>query len=187
MNTEEFYQKLKYLNLSINKFSKKYNMDIDSINQWNNTTNSIPLHIDTLLISYEYTQKFQKLQREFIEISNKKNWKFEPHHQAMYDFVVDTKRYTEFKINDYDIIVRVGNKNFGFKHLILRHYGNSSDGEIKALDILKIGNIIKQDIRIPAKGTKKIVFIQNKNNTKYTIVLKKEKSGKLLFNFFSDK
>jgi len=148
---------------------------------------NIPLHIDKLLLSYEYTQKFQKLQREFIEISNNKNWKFEPHHQAMYDFVTNTEKYTEFKINDYEIIVKIGNKDFGFMHFILRHYGNGSDGEIKALDILKIGNIIKQDITIPAKGFKKIVFIQNKNNTKYTIVLKKEKSGKLLFNFFSDK
>jgi len=72
-------------------------------------------------------------------------------------------------------------------HLILRHYGNGSDGEIKALDILKIGNIIKQDLTIPTKSDDKIVFIQNKNNTKYTVILTKVKSGKLLFNFFSDK
>ena len=105
----------------------------------------------------------------------------------MYNFVIHEKRYAEFTINDYDIVVRLGNKDFGFKHLILRHYGNGSDGEIKALDILKIGNIIKQDLTIPAKGKNKIVFIQNKNNTKYTVILKKGKSGKLLFNFFSDK
>ena len=187
MNKEEFYNKLEYLNLSVNKFSKKYKIDIDIINKWDNTTHPIPVHISILLISYEYTQKFQKLQREFLEISNNKNWKFQAHHQAMYDFVMNTKKYTEFKINDYDIILRVGNKDFGFMHLILRHYGNNSNGEIKALDILKIGNIIKQDVNIPTKVNGRVVFIQNKNNTKYTVILKKEKSGKLLFNFFSDK
>jgi hypothetical protein len=186
LKTEEFYSKLKYLELSIIDFSKKYTIDTDDIRQWNDETNPIPSNIESLLLSCEYIQKFEKLQREFLEIKKTAKW-FESHHQAMYDFVVKTQKYTEFKINDYNIIVRIGNENFGFKHLILRHYGMGSDGEITALDILKVGNVIKQDISIPAKGKNKLAFIQTKNNTKYMVILRKEKSGKLLFNFFSNK
>ena len=182
MNKIEFEQKLIELNLTIKKLSVHIKEDDKTIKSWK----TIPTHIVNFLYSYEYKIKFQKLQREFLSIKQANKWKFELHHQAIYDFVVHEKRYVEFCINDYDIIIRKGNKDFGFMHFILRHFGNDSDGEIKALDILKLGNVIKQDITIPAKSRNRIVFIQNKNNIKYTVILKKEKSGKLLFNFFSD-
>ena len=84
--------------------------------------------------------------------------------------VDDQLKDFEYKVKDYDIILRKGNKNIGFQHLILRHYGVGSDGEVKALDILKIGNVIKQDTTIPAKGSKKIAFIQNKNGKIYKVI-----------------
>lgn len=183
MNKQEFLDKLIQLNFTIDNFSKQVNVNIEDIHSWD----EIPTNIINFLYSYEYKIKFQQLQREFLEIKQANKWKFEAHHQAIYDFVIYEKNYIEFKVNDYDIIMRKGSKDFGFKHFILRHFGLGADGEIKSLDILKIGNVIKQDITIPAKGKNKVVFIQNKNNTKYTLILKKEKSGKLLFNFFSDK
>jgi|GEM_PF-4220083 len=186
-NKAEFENELLRLNLSLNIFSKLTSIELSDISEWNDTDNLIPNHIDDWLKNYEYKEKLKLLQKEFIEINKTKKWKFENHQQAIFDFVMQKKSFTEFKVNDYDIIIKKGNKNFGFQHLILRHYGIGSDGEIKALDILKIGNVIKQDTTIPAKGSKKIVFIQNKNGIKYTVILLKESKGKMIFNFFSGK
>jgi hypothetical protein len=187
LKTEEFENKLTQLNLSIDQLSRRINYSSDVINTWNDNLNPIPNSVINFLISYEYQIKFQQLQREFLAIKRANKWKFETYHQAMYDFVMKEQKHTEFKVKDYTIIIRIGNKDFGFKHLLLRHFGNGVTGSITALDILKIGNVIKNDVTLPAKDNKRIVFIQNKNNTKYTAVLQKEKSGKLLFSFFSDK
>ena len=181
----EFENELDRLNLSLDDFSKKANIEISEINLWNDNKNLPPESIDNWLKNYEYQQKIKILQKEFIQINKNKKWKFEPHHQAVYDFVIHSKKYIEFTIKDYNIILRKGNKNFGFQHLILRHYGNDADGKVKAIDILKIGNVIKHDTQIPAKDSKKIAFIQNKNGIKYTVILKKDSKGKIVFNFFS--
>lgn len=135
-----------------------------------------------------YDIKFQQLQKEFKEINTKRanKWQFKPHQKAIYDFVMKSQRYTTFSIDGVDIILRVGNDDFGFKHFLLKHYGSNSVGEIKALDILNIGNIIKNNITVPANDGK-IKFIQIKNDLKYSVVLKKEKDGRLVVSFFSSK
>ncbi len=88
----------------------------------------------------EYYIRLQKLQKDFKEIKIKKanKWEFKPHQQAMYDFVMQSKRSTTFTINEYTITVNVGNENFGFMHIILRHFCDGCDGEITAKDILNI-------------------------------------------------
>lgn len=132
-----------------------------------------------------YTHKLQLLQREFIHIKKNAKWKFEPHQQAVYEFVVQGKKEVRFEIKGDVIVLRKGNEDFGFMHLMLRHYGDECEGGITALDILKMGNVIKSGIEIPAKKNR-IKYIQNKNNEKYTIILSK-KGGYLIFTFFSSK
>lgn len=90
-----------------------------------------------------------------------------------------------FEIKGDIILLRKGNENFGFKHLLLKHYGIGCEGEVCALDILKIGNVIKSGIEIPAKKNR-IKYIQNKNNEKYTVILTK-RSDYLIFTFYSSK
>ena len=132
-----------------------------------------------------YFQRLQKLQKEFIEIKKSNKWKFDSHHQAIYDFVIHSKTTTTFTIDDYHITLNRGDEYFGFKHILLRHYCDDCDGKIKALDILKIGNVIKNGITVPAKKKGRINFIQTKNNEKYTLVLQKKEHDKLIFTFFS--
>ena len=133
-----------------------------------------------------YTERLQKLQREFkaIKIRQANKWQFQSHEQAMYDFVMQTQKSTTFSINDYTATMKVGNKDFGFMHILLRHYCN---GEITANDILKIGNVIKNDISIPTDKNNRIKFIQNKGNDKYTVILIEKKPNDLIFTFFSSK
>ena len=133
-----------------------------------------------------YFQRLQQLQEEFKTIKAKlpSNRNLKPHQQAVYDFVVHSKKSVEFEINGYIIVLFVGNGGIGFKHILLRHYCSGCDGEVTAKDILNIGNVIKNDIEIPAKkGRTK--FIQNKGDKKYTVILKKKEANKLIFNFFS--
>ena len=132
-----------------------------------------------------YREKFQKLQQEFLEIKISAKWKFEHHHQVIYDFIMKTQKSATFTINDYTITIKIGNKDFGFKHFLLKHYGTGCVGEIKAIDILKIGNVIKNDIILPSNESNKIKFIQTKNNEKYTVILRKNKPHDLVLSFFS--
>jgi hypothetical protein len=134
-----------------------------------------------------YQQKLQQLQTEFIDIKRTARWKFEPHHQSIFDFVIKQQQCTTFKILDYIIIVRIGDEDHGFKHLLLRHYGIDCVGQITALDILKIGNVIKCNIQVPSKKKNRKKFIQNKNNEKYTVILEEENPNHLIFSFFSSK
>ena len=184
LNKQEFSDKLLELNLTIDSFSKQANTSIEDINKWNK---EIPINTVKWLLDYEYKQKIKLLQKEFIEIKKSSSKWFKNYHHAIFDFVMSKEKYTEFTVEDYNIIIRVGNEHFGFKHLVLKHYGKNSIGEITALDILKIGNIIKYDVTVPTENEDRIVFMQSKNNIKYKVVLNKEKNGKLLFSFFSDK
>ena len=136
----------------------------------------------------EYDLKLQQIQKEFIEINTKRanKWQFTPDQKAIYDFVIKSQRYTTFNTAGYDIILKVGNEDFGFKHFLLKHYGTGCVGEIKANDILKLGNVIKHNISVPAKEDK-IKFIQTKGDLKYSVVLKPQKDGKLVVSFFSSK
>jgi len=133
-----------------------------------------------------YLKRFQNLQNEFKAIKSKlpSGRTFKSHQQAVYDFVMQSKKSIEFEINDYIIVLFVGNDGIGFRHILLRHYCSGCNGEITARDILNIGNVIKNDIELEAhKG--RIRFIQSKNGKKYTVILKKKSENKLIFNFFS--
>jgi len=135
-----------------------------------------------------YFERLQKLQKDFKDIKIKKanKWKFKPHQQAMYDFVMQSKRSATFTINEYIITINVGNENFGFMHIILRHFCDGCDGEITAKDILNIGYVIKNNINIPSKKKGRVNFIQTKENgEKYTVVLTKQNPNDLIFTFFS--
>lgn len=135
-----------------------------------------------------YDTKLQQLQKEFKDINTKRanKWQFTPDQQAIYDFVMKSQKQTTFNVAGYDIVIKVGNEDFGFKHFLLKHYGTGCVGEIKANDILKLGNVIKNNIRVPAKEDK-IKFIQTKGDLKYSVVLKPQKDGKLVVSFFSSK
>lgn len=136
-----------------------------------------------------YTQRLQKLQKEFLEINKKRanKWQLSHHQQIMYDFVMQQKKSSTMTINDQDIKIHKGDENFGFKHILLRHYCDDCPGKITARDILNIGNVIKQNIIVPSKKEDRINYIQNKNEEKYTVVLTKKKNGDLIFTFFSSK
>jgi len=133
-----------------------------------------------------YFQRLQKLQKEFKGIKSRlgSNRSFKPHQKAVYDFVMQSKKEIEFKINDYTVVLFKGNDGIGFKHILLRHYCSGCDGEITARDILNIGNVIKNDIILETYNNR-IKFIQYKNDKKYTVIAKRKDGNKLVFNFFS--
>ena len=74
----------------------------------------------------DYELKLQQLQKEFKEINTKKanRWDFTPDQKAIYDFVMKSQKYTTFNIAGYDIILRVGNKDFGFKQFFTQALWN---------------------------------------------------------------
>lgn len=137
----------------------------------------------------EYYKRLQQLQNDFkaIKIKKANKWEFKPHQQAIYDFVMQSKRSAIFTIDDYTITIKVGNENFGFMHILLRHFCVGCDGEITAKDILNIGYVIKNKIIVPSKRKGRINFIQTKDNERYTVVLTEQNPNDLIFTFFSSK
>ncbi len=135
-----------------------------------------------------YAEKLQELQKEFKEIKSRLGSKRElkPHQQAVYDFVMQSKKSVEFEVAGYYVVLFKGHKGIGFKHILLKHYGAGCTGEITARDILNIGNVIKNDITLEGYKSR-ISFIQTKNDKKYTVIAKKKENNKLILNFFSSK
>jgi len=157
-------------------------------NTISNIQGIVPKDIKELVFKHLYPHKLKKLQKEFVDIKKTKKWQFDSSQSAIFNFVVNTEKSTTFTVEGYTITLAVGTNDFGFKHFILKHYGSGCNGEVKAIDILKIGNIIKNDIVTEASDDTKIKFTQNKgDNVLYTLIVKKKKHNELIVSFFSSK
>lgn len=70
--------------------------------------------------------------------------KLKPDEQALYDFAVSQKNFVEFIKDGVRSILNKGDDKSGFKHIILRHYGEGADGELSHWDLLRIAKTIKE-------------------------------------------
>jgi len=138
-------------------------------------------------IQLEYNKRLSKLQNEFVSLKKNSKWKFDPQQQAIFSFVTQRLTAITFQVSSYNVTLKVGNKNFGFMHLLLRHYGENCDGSVTALDILKIGNVIRANIELTANKSNRKKFIQNKNGECYTVILEEKSPNDLVFTFYSSK
>jgi len=62
------------------------------------------------------------LQKEYKEIDKKRanKWQYKSHQKAIFDFVMKSAKLTIFKFLDYEIILKVGDEHFGFKHFLIK-------------------------------------------------------------------
>lgn len=138
-----------------------------------------------------YSQRLSILKKELsIEIQKrkKKKKKFTHNQLVMIDFVNGVTKEAFFVIKDMNIILRKGDDNKGFKHIIQRHYCSGCNGELSMLDILNFDLFLQRAIKLTNEGVtnnKLEVFQYIKGLKNYKIILKNESKNRFVVTFYS--
>lgn len=90
---------------------------------------------------FVYLKKIIKLQRE-LESLNLDRKKFKPYQKAMHDFILGHTKSVQFERDNEIFLLMIGDEIRGFKHIILKHYGDECEGSLTAREILNFGKIV---------------------------------------------
>ena len=121
-----------------------------------------------------YSERLAKLKKEIKAIESarkKKRWK--PNQKIIIDYINGVTKQAEFIINTQKIILKDGDSNKGFIHIIERHYCRGCPGELDAIDIINLSEVISRGIKLNDIG------ISNKKLNVYQL----NKNGKILLFF----
>lgn len=144
----------------------------------------------------EYNKKLFELRDQLNEIekNQRKKYPLKENQQKVLDFVRGKSIMIQFDINGVQYFLNRGTNKQGFQH-ILKHFGNGTNGEITARDILNIANVIKNgrpltDVELKNEDSffsDKQGFLQPKNGLNYKVIVGKDKNGFWVISFFSNK
>ena len=136
-----------------------------------------------------YSQRLAKLKKEIKAIESarkKKRWK--PNQKIIIDYINGVTKQAEFIINTQKIILKDGDSNKGFIHIIERHYCSGCPGELDAIDIINLSEVISRGIKLNDIGisNKKLnVYQLNKNGKILKVVLNPNSFGELVVTFYN--
>ena len=138
----------------------------------------------------EYARKLALLEQELRQIHHKlvhKKKTFNENQQKVYDFVTGRSSIIQFTINDKQYFLKRGSKHQGFEHILLRHYGEKTEGRLTAVNILNIATTIKMgSVHISEKND--YISISNEfNGERYIIVLSKDRNDHWVVSYYSVK
>ena len=129
-----------------------------------------------------YSERLAKLKKEIKEIETarkKKRWK--PNQKVIIDYIVGVTEQAEFIINTQKVIFKDGDSNKGFMQIFERHYCKSCPGELKAIDIINLSEVIQRGIR-----NKKLKVLQlNKSGGILKLVLNPNIFGELVVTYYN--
>jgi len=136
-----------------------------------------------------YSERLAKLKKEIKAIETarkKKRWK--PNQKIIIDYINGVTKQAEFIINTQKIILKDGDSNKGFIHIIERHYCKGCPGELEAIDIINISEVIQRgiilnDIGITNKKLK--VFQLNKSGKILKLVLNPNSYGEFVVTYYN--
>ena len=135
-----------------------------------------------------YAKKLAALRKEFSEIQNnlrskKKN--FNENQQKVYDFVIAKSEIIQFNINHKQYFIKRGNKDKGFMHILLRHYGEECEGQLTATNILNIATTIKMGSPYISEKNGYLSISNEFNGTRYIVVLSQDRNGHWVVSYYS--
>ena len=136
-----------------------------------------------------YSEKVAKLKKEIKAIESarkKKRWK--PNQKIIIDYINGVTKQAEFIINTQKIILKDGDSNKGFIHIIERHYCRGCPGELDAIDIINLSEVISRGIKLNDIGisNKKLnVYQLNKNGKILKVVLNPNSFGELVVTYYN--
>jgi len=137
-----------------------------------------------------YLERLAKLRKDIARIKEekktKKNKKFNANEKIMIDFINAVTKYAEFEVASQKIILRVGDENKGFRHILEVHYCSGCRGEISTMEILNIIDIMKKGIKLENEGVSNsdlVVYLRTRTQEK--LVLKPISNGALIVTAYS--
>ena len=136
-----------------------------------------------------YSERLAKLKKEIKAIESarkKKRWK--PNQKIVIDYINGVTKQAEFIINTQKIILKDGDSNKGFIHIIERHYCRGCPGELDAIDIINLSEVISRGIKLNDIGisNKKLnVYQLNKNGKILKVVLNPNSFGELVVTYYN--
>jgi len=134
-----------------------------------------------------YWQRLTKLRSEIATIKQKRKKKFKKDQQIMVDFINGVTKYALFEIDTTKIYLHRGDKKKGFEHILLRHYCSGCPGELSAMDILNMIDVVKRGIKLANVGVNNsnlIVYKQIKGMNQLKLVLKPIGDNKLVVTLY---
>ena len=138
-----------------------------------------------------YSQRLAKLKTEIQEIKSRKSKKrFKKNQQIMINFINGVTSNAQFRIKNQIIMLYLGDSKKGFKHIIERHYCKNCDGEITAMDILNLTDIIERGLKLAKEGVTNdnlIVYQKIDRGKNHKIVLKPVSNGNFIVTMYSIK
>ncbi len=135
-----------------------------------------------------YANKLAALEKEFREIHKnliKKKKSFNKNQQKVYNFVIGISSIIQFNINNKQYFIKRGDKHKGFEHILLRHYGEDSEGRLSATNILNIATTIKMGSAYNSERNDYTSISNEFNGERYIIVLSKDRNGHWVVSYYS--
>ncbi len=135
-----------------------------------------------------YANKLAALEKEFREIHKnliKKKKSFNKNQQKVYNFVIGISSIIQFNINNKQYFIKRGDKHKGFEHILLRHYGEDSEGRLSATNILNIATTIKMGSAYNSERNDYTSISNEFNGERYIIVLSKDINGHWVVSYYS--
>ncbi len=136
----------------------------------------------------EYAHKLALLRKEISKIHTALRQRkkcFNQNQQKVYDFIIAKRDIIQFEINDKQYFIKKGNKDKGFMHILLRHYGEECEGKLSARNILNIATTIKMGSVYHSKKNDYQSISNTFNNERFVIVLSKDRNGHWVITYYS--
>jgi len=135
-----------------------------------------------------YAEKLAALEKEFRDIHKKlikKKKSFNENQQKVYNFVIGLNHMIQFSINGKQYFIKRGDKNKGFEHILLRHYGEGCEGRLTATNILNIATTIKMGSAYASQKNDYTSISNEFNGQRFIVVLSKDRNGHWVVSYYS--
>ncbi|HFD14213.1 MAG TPA: hypothetical protein ENJ34_02815 [Epsilonproteobacteria bacterium] len=135
-----------------------------------------------------YADKLAALEQEFREIHKhliKKKKSFNENQKKVYNFVIGISQIIQFNINNKQYFIKRGDKHKGFEHILLRHYGEGTEGRLTATNILNIATTIKMGSSYASEKNDYTSISNEFNGQRFIIVLSKDRNGHWIVSYYS--
>ena len=135
-----------------------------------------------------YSEKLSTLKKEFKQIKESQKKPLKPNQKIIFNFVNGVTKNAEFNLNGLIVVLKKGDVNKGFMHILLKHYSTNCIGCITAKDILNMSIMVERGIKLNQVGVSNkslVVYRHIKNGVNHNIVLKKETDNKLVVTMYS--
>ena len=138
-----------------------------------------------------YSERLAHLKKEIAQERakrKKRKKKFTPNQLIMINFIDGITKEAVFAIRGAKVILRKGDKNKGFVHILVKHYCSGYPGEIQMLDILNFDLYLQRAIPLNQAGvsnTDLAVYQYIKGLQSYKIVLKEFNNGEFVVTFYA--